>query len=193
MKNYSIWVWMTLASTFFSFDLPEGWIKAGSSPKSYEMGIERGTGRDGQNTATIKSTAKKIHGFGTLMQQCNPDKYLGKRVRMTAYMKTSNVTGWAGIWFRVDGTGNKTLSFDNLHDGKKDRSVKGSTEWNKYEIVLDVPLHATNLAFGALLVGTGQIWFSSIAFEVVDTLVEVTDKSKNYMPLSEPTNLNFEK
>lgn len=193
MKNYSIWVWMTLASTFFSFDLPEGWIKAGSSPKSYEMGIERGTGRDGQNTATIKSTAKKIHGFGTLMQQCNPDKYLGKRVRMKAYMKTSNVTDWAGIWFRVDGAGNKTLSFDNLHDGKKDRSVKGSTEWSKYEIVLDVPLHATNLAFGALLVGTGQIWFSSIAFEVVDTLVEVTDKSKNYMPLSEPTNLNFEK
>jgi len=178
---------------FFSFDMPEGWIKAGSAPKNYDMGIERGTGRDGQNVATIKSTAKKIHGFGTLMQQCNPDKYLGKRVRMTAYMKTSNVTDWAGIWFRVDGAQNKTLAFDNLHDGKKDRSVKGNTNWIKYEIVLDVPLNAVNLAYGALLVGTGQIWFASVAFEPVNTTVDVTGKEKNYMPLSEPANLNFEK
>ena len=36
-----------LAMTLFSFDLPAGWFKAGSEPKSYEMGIESGAGQDG--------------------------------------------------------------------------------------------------------------------------------------------------
>lgn len=40
-----------------------------------------------------------------------------------------------GLWFRVDGTTGKSLSFDNMQD----RAVKGTTEWARYEIVLDVP------------------------------------------------------
>lgn len=62
----------------FSFDVPKGWIKAGSEPKKYEMSLEKGAGQDGKNAATIKSIDKKISGFGTLMQNCLPDKYLGK-------------------------------------------------------------------------------------------------------------------
>lgn len=129
------------------------------------MGIDKGAGQDGKNTATIKSTAKKIKGFGTLMQNCLPDNYLGKRVRMTGMVKTKDVSDWAGLWFRVDEkSSNNSLSFDNMKDGKKDRSIKGTTDWTKYEIVLDVPLNSSNLAYGALLVGTGQIWFDDIKF-----------------------------
>src|SRR5438045_796302 len=103
------------------------------------------------------------------MQTCLADKYLGKRVRMSGYMKSKDVTEWAAFWFRVDqANSDKELSFDNMHDGKKDRSIKGTTEWTKYDIVLDVPLKASNLAYGALLGGTGQIWFENITFEVVD-------------------------
>src|SRR6478609_3552287 len=90
------------AMTLFSFDLPAGWFKAGSEPKSYEMGIETGAGQDGKNAATIKSKSNKIKGFGTLMQDCLPDNYLGKRVRMTGLVKSANVEEWAGLWFRVD-------------------------------------------------------------------------------------------
>src|SRR5688572_22511177 len=71
-----------------SFDLPTGWFNAGSKPKSYEMSIDKGAGQDGKNAATIKSIDKMIDGFGTLMQQCKPDKYLGKRVRMTGLVKS---------------------------------------------------------------------------------------------------------
>jgi hypothetical protein len=123
------------------------------------------------------------------MQNSLPDKYLGKRVRMTGVLKSKDVSDWAGFWFRVDRAGSKnTLAFDNMHDGNEDRSIKGTTEWKKYEIVLDVPNQATNLAYGALLSGTGQIWFTNINFEIVDNTVKTTD-IKN----STPTNLNFEK
>lgn len=186
---------IAITATLFSFDLPIGWLRAGSHPKSYDMGIDKGAGQNGKAAATIKSTAKKINGFGTLMQICLPDNYLGKRVRMSGLLKTQDVTDWAGLWFRVDEKGtNKSSGFDNMKDGKKDRSVTGTTDWMRYEIVLDVPLNTSNLAYGALLRGTGQIWFDEIKFEVVDNTVPTTGKDKEeMMPNKEPVNLDFEK
>jgi len=175
-----------------SFDKPSGWFNAGSKPQSYEMGIDKGVGQSGKNAATIKSKDSKIDGFGTLMQQCSPDKYLGKRVRMTGYVKSENVTTWAGLWLRVDQSGSQQpLSFDNMGN----RPIKGTTGWKKYEIVLDVPSNSTLIAFGALLDGTGQIWFDNISFEIVDNSVQTTDikNVKDYATQSSPTNLDFEK
>lgn len=186
---------IAMAAMLFSFDLPTSWFKAGSAPKSYDMGIDKGAGKDGKNAATIKCIDQNTNGFGTLMQNCLPDKYLGKRVRMSGMVKTKEVADWSGLWLRVDQKGNEgSLSFDNMHDGKKDRSIKGTTGWTKYEIVLDVPPKASNIAYGALLVGTGQIWFDNLNFEVVDNSVPVTGEPKD-KPLSnaEPVNLDFEK
>lgn len=185
---------IAMLTLLFSFDIPAGWFVAGSEPKSYEMGIDIGAGHDGKNAATILSTAKNIKGFGTLMQNCLPDNYLGKRVRLSAMVKTKDVANWAGIWFRVDDKeSGESLGFDNLKDGKKDRSIKGTTDWAKYEIVLDVPLRSANLAYGALLAGTGQIWFDNMQFEVVDKNVPVTGKNKEeVMPNKVPVNLDFD-
>lgn len=184
------------AVAFFSFDLPEGWFKAGDRPGSYDMGIDKGAGQDGKNAATIKSIDAKINGFGTLMQNCLPAKYIGKRVRMSGFLKTKDVSDWSGFWLRIDQANTtEILSFDNMHDGAKDRSVKGTTGWTKYDIVLDVPAAASNLAYGALLSGTGQIWFDNIKFEIVDNTVPLTGKEWNSPKASqtEPVNLDFEK
>ena len=177
------------------YNLPEGWFRAGSLPESYEMGVEAGAGQNSENAATIKSIDKKINGFGTLMQNCRPDQFLGKRVRMSGYVKSLNVDpdsqrDWAGLWIRVDKKGtDEPLSFDNMSD----RPIKGTTEWQKYELVVDVPLHAINIAYGALLAGTGQIWFDNLNFEIVDHTVPTTSKGNEHNPpLPEPSNLNFE-
>jgi len=172
--------------TLFSFDFEkaEGWFSAGSKANSYDMGIDKGAGPDGKNAASIKSKDRKIDGFGTLMQSFKPDKYIGKKIRMTGTMKSKDVKSWAGFWLRVDQNGSKnSLSFDNMND----RPIKGNTDWTKYEIVLEVPDKASNIAFGALLSGTGQIWFDDLNFEVVDNSVPST-KTKDG-----PTNLNFDK
>jgi hypothetical protein len=117
--------------------------------------------------------------------------YLNKRVRMTGYVKSENVTTWAGLWLRVDEPGSQQpLSFDNMSD----RPIKGTTDWTKYEIVLDVPSNASLIAYGALLGGTGQIWFDRITIEVVSDSVPVTGSAnrKKSATLNEPTNLDFE-
>ncbi len=191
-----LFIGATLVLFSFGLPMPEGWFAAGNAPKSYDMGAETGAGEYGKKAATIKSIDKEINGFGTLMQQCLPGKYLGKRVRMTGYMKTKDVKEWAGFWFRVDQKGSQEpLSFDNMKNGKKDRSITGTTDWTKYEIVLDVPAEASNIAYGALLSGTGQVWFDNLSFEIVDNSVPVTGMGKDMgmSNLTEPTNLDFQK
>ena len=185
---------LLFAVTFalFSFDAPNGWLKAGSKPKSYEMGLDQIEGRQGKNAATIKSIDKNVDGFGTLMQQSRPDKFLGKRIKMTGYLKTENVSDWSGLWLRVDQAGSQqSLSFDNMQD----RSIKGNKDWTKYEIILDVPTNASMLAFGALLSGSGQIWFDNITFEIVDNAVKPTGSINGGQSniQIEPSNLDFEK
>ena len=179
------------AVTLFSFDVPAGWFKSGDKANSYDMGISKGAGRDGKNAVTILSTDKTIEGFGTLMQNCLPGKYLEKRIRMTGYMKSQDVAQWASFWLRVDQLNSQELlAFDNMED----RPIKGTTDWKKYEIVLDVPQKASNIAYGGLLVGTGQIWFDNLTFEIVDNSVPVTRKVNDpSLPHKEPTNLDFEK
>lgn len=181
----------TVALLSFDIDLPKDWFKAGDKPASYEMGIAKSAGQDGKNCATIRSIDKKIDGFGTLMQNCLPEKYVGKRIRMTGIVKSKDVEGWAGLWLRVDqANSQKALSFDNMQD----RAIKGTTDWKKYEIVLDVPAQASNIAFGALLAGTGQVWFANLKFEMVETSVPRTvNDNTGYSILKEPSNLDFEK
>lgn len=175
---------LAIAGAVLSFDLPANWFKAGSKPDKYDMGVASGAGRSGGNAATIQSTELKIKGFGTLMQTCKAGKYAGKRVRLRGWMKTANVKSWAAFWFRVDQEGSKhSLAFDNMYD----RNISGTTDWKQYEIVLDVPQEASKLAYGALLSGTGQIWFENIEFDIVDKTTAQTGKSQ----LEEPANLNF--
>lgn len=165
-----------------SFDLPKGWHAAGSKPKSYEMGMDKGAGREGNNCATIQSKDKKIKGFGTLMQTSSPVKYSGKRVKMTGWIKTENVNEWVGMWFRVDKE-NRSIAFDNMGT----RPIKGTSEWKQYEIILDVAEEADMLAYGVLIGGTGKVWFDDIQFDIVDATTTTTDKMK-----LEPSNLKFE-
>ena len=180
-----------------SHGLPEGWFVAGNQPKCYKIGTDSSITKSGDYSAIIKSLDSNIEGFGTLMQKCSPSKFSGKRIRMSGYIKSENVTKLAGLWVRVD-VGKTVVSFDNMHD----RSVTGTTDWKKYEIILDVPTNATMISYGALLAGTGQIWFDNLTFEIVDKTIETTGISKecNIQDekepeglITEPTNLDFEK
>lgn len=167
--------WEPLLNQMKTNKLPDSWFRAGSKPAGYRMYIDNTPGPVGNDVFVIKSNLIEIDGFGTIMQNSLAGKYVGKRIRMAGVMKSQDVADWAGFWLRVDGPDpTRPLSFDNMHD----RSVKGSTTWKTYEIVLDVPPSATNIAFGALLSGTGEIWFGSPTFEIVDGRVPTTNKEQ---------------
>lgn len=179
---------LTLMAFTLNDSLPDGWIKAGSDPAHYEMGVDGGTVMEGSVAAYIESLEGDAKGFGTLMQSCSAAEFKGSKVKFTGYLKTENVSAWAGLWLRVDGReGGKPLSFDNMQD----RALKGTADWTYCEIILEVPENSHTLNFGALLVGNGKIWFDALKFEKVPDDAPSTAKPDTPL-LKKPTNINFE-
>jgi hypothetical protein len=63
---------------------------------------------------------------------------------------------------RIDGEQGHRLSLDNMLN----RPIKGTTDWRKYEIVLNVPLDSIALTFGVVLAGKGEVWADDLRIEV---------------------------
>jgi len=151
------------------------WFKAGSKPALYEIGKDNETLYDSLPCFYLKSISNVNEGFGTIMANIKPDEYLGKRIRLSGYIKSENIEMQAGMWMRIDGESkNKALGFDNM----KNRPIKGTTDWTKYEIVLDVPDSSIGIAYGVLVERNGQILFPGLNIEVVSTDVPTTDMLK---------------
>lgn len=150
-------------------NIPSGWIQAGSNITDYNLGVDSDNGLSGGKSAFIESKTDSPEGFSTMMQNASVAEYRGKRIRMSVYIRSNNVTDWSGAWLRIDGD-KKLLAFDNMHN----RSIKGTTDWAPYNIVLDVPENAKQMAFGVLLSGKGKVWFDDFNFEIVTINVPVT-------------------
>lgn len=167
---------------------PEGWFQAGSEPGSYRIERDAAVRHGGSASALLAST-ETSPGFGTMMQMFKAADYTGQRMRLSGWVKSKSVTRWAGLWMRVDGSGSrgKTLAFDNMQS----RPIKGTTDWTKYEVVLDVADDADAIAFGILLDGEGSVWLSDVRFEPVPLSVPTTGSSNTSK--RGPENLDFER
>jgi hypothetical protein len=137
---YSISIFSAYAQKKAS-ELPAGWTLTGSS-KEYIAGTITDSILN-KKVAYLKSTNDKYlnSDFGTIMQWFNATKYLGKRIRFSAMVKTSGVEHWAGLWLRVDNEDGRSTNFDNMEN----RSIIGTNNWKRYEIVLDVPINSRYL------------------------------------------------
>ncbi len=191
LKFYSIAGAALLALTsvfaFTPMDDIKGWFLAGSNPESYEIGTVKDAERN--STVAFLKSKKAVDGFGTIMQSFNPTTYLGKRVRLSGYIKSKDVKSWAGMWFRIDGPDKENaLAFDNMQK----RPITGTTGWKKYEIVLDAPDNSVGFAFGVLQAGPGEVWLDDLKFEVVDKSVPLTNILEKGSAPSGPQNLDFE-
>lgn len=149
--------------------LPAGWIVAGLSPQLYQAGIDHSQTVSGKGAKYIGSIASEGKSWGTLMQMFSAEKYLGKRVRLQARVKTKDISGWSGLWMRVDSKDGKPIAFYN----SQDKPIKGSTDWTQRSVVLDVPQDANNIAFGVIANGSGGVWIDEVTLEPVDKTVAV--------------------
>lgn len=61
---------------------------------------------------------------------------------MSAFVRTREAEH-AALWMRVDGPAKISLSFDNMGD----RPITGTTDWQRYKLVLDVDEESTEIAW----------------------------------------------
>ena len=175
---------------------PEGWHLAGCDASSYAMDRYSTETYDGKPSGSLGSvpesrmprSSEPCKGYGTMCQCIDPGNYAGKRVRFSGYVKAREVKDWAGLWMRVDGPDATcpTLAFDNMYK----RAIKGSRDWARYDVVLDVAPQAKGICFGILLHGQGKVWLSGVSLEAVTTAVPTTgDRGPRE---SKPVNLDFD-
>lgn len=168
----------------------KGWLFTGTAPEKYEITLDRKVFNLGTKSASIASKLEEYQEgeFATLMQQFDAKKFIGKRVRFSAFVKAEEVKGWAGLWMRMDSVGGAALSFDNMQD----RPICGTEGWNYYDVVLEVPDAAVVINIGILLSGKGKVWMDHAEFQEVERSIPTTDGSLAHALSKEPQNLDFE-
>lgn len=144
-----------------------GWFLAGDTPQEYRVGTDTTTPHGGTASGYLRATGDPGGGFGTLMQSAKADPYRGTRVRMSGWAKADGVAEWAGLWMRVDGPDTRKTQRSLGVDNMEHRPIKGTSDWTRYEIVLDVPPESVAIAFGILLQGVGAVRLDDVQFATV--------------------------
>ncbi len=152
--------------------IPEGWGIGGG--EGYELALDTEVAKTGRRSGRLRytgNTKASSRGFGSVRQCIDAGKYRSQRVRYRGYLRTEKVvTGRAALWMRIEGTDDGVIAFDNM----RDRRVHGTTEWKRYEVVLDVPAKAATMCFGMLLKGDGSAWVDDLKLKIVDKDVPIT-------------------
>jgi hypothetical protein len=180
--------------------MPVGWIRTpANSSSGYLISVDKTNKHGHSGSATIKFGCGDENGFGSIGQFIAADNYLGKRVRLTGWLRTESADS-AVLWMRIDGN-RRTLGFDNMIN----RSVTGTSDWKQFEVVLDVPAEAINVVIGSFIQGKGQMWVDDLKLEVVGASVASTNqlspeqtrldnpnRTGKKSDINQPVNLGFE-
>jgi hypothetical protein len=170
---------------------PDGPVTDGR-PQGYDFGTEAQTGASGKQAAYIKArSSAPANSFAGLNQCVDAENYLGKRLRLTADLRSVAASS-EQLFMRVDGprpeNGGPTKVLGFYNNAQND-AIGGTTEWKRYEVVLDVPAESREVCFGFLLAGgKGEAWADGFTLQPVGREVPVSV----YKPPKRPVNLNFE-
>ena len=141
---------------------PIGWDHFGNS--AYLIAIDSTQVKSGKYSISIQSSGEKSDFKAWAFTI--PNSYPGKKITLSGFVKTENITdGYAGLWMRID----PSIAFDNMNS----RGIKGTTEWQKYEITLNLKPETTKqIVIGGLLVGKGKMWLDDFQITIDGNNIE---------------------
>ncbi len=113
-----------------------------------------------------------------------PRTFSGETLELRGWLRTEEVTGFAGLWLREDGR-NGVVQFDNMQS----RNLAGTNEWTEYRVSLPLDERARTIVLGALLVGEGTVWVDDLEL-FVDGLP--ASEAPPFTPVPSPIELDTE-
>ena len=131
------------------------------TPKSDPAAVLVGGGQGGAKLANM--------GASYFVTPAAP--WHGQRVRVSGYIKTENLVGWAGLSVIVTTLDGHDYAADNMAG----RPIRGTTDWKRYESVVDVSPRASTIMLGVCLCNTGKVWADGFTIQNVGKDVPVTD------------------
>jgi erythromycin esterase len=146
-----------------------------SDKQDFRSGEEATDTHSGKECVYLKSVVPRPTTFGFLSKSIQPEPYIGKRLRMSGWIRAALPEGAsAQLWLRVDGDWKeKPGCFDNMHENR----IRGSVDWSQYDVLVDVPATSKQIVFGILLNGTGQVWLDDVSLESVEGEVTLAGRT----------------
>jgi hypothetical protein len=145
-----------------------GWLTS-DVETGFHVGIDENTARSGNKSAIVRAKKPNPELHNTIFQAIRADGYRGKRIRVSGYLKTESAdVGW--LWVRVD-SADGTLCMDNMQN----RPARGTTDWTRYDLIIDIPDDALGFSYGLGLTGNGAAWADDFSVEIVDRSVATTN------------------
>jgi hypothetical protein len=156
--------------------VPPGWFVP-SLPKDadYIAELRRGEGcRSRSGCALVMVPQNVPRPVGNVMQSFSAAAYLGKYVRLRAWLRLErffinsfNVRlpdpeDRAQMWFAIE-TANRSKGYS---DNMDDRPVR-SSDWTRCEIFAAVGSDARFINFGVMSIGGGRVWVDDVSFDVI--------------------------
>ncbi len=134
------------------------------SAPHYSVTLDESTQHNSHPTRLISSaTADNLFHTSWDCNDRHPEKYLGKKVRLSAWIKTEGVTVGATLTIRSLGP-----AYKDLNRPATLRYIKGTTDWKHYEVIGTVHPDTQDLNPGIRLYGKGKVWFDDLKYEVVE-------------------------
>jgi hypothetical protein len=155
---------------------PQGWRQNGSVAMPEAVGRDMQIRRGGQAGGFIHLKDTNLTRDVGLAQEFRADNYRGKRLRVSAYIKTEGVgdDAKAGVSLGVQVHAiPKRLAFAFM---SSDHTIHGTTDWKRYEQVIEVPTGAAYISISVLLFGPGQVWVDDFQVETVGSDVATTSR-----------------
>jgi hypothetical protein len=137
-------------------------------------GVDMEIKRGGSRSACFLAIDVTSDDQARWTQRFRADRWRGKRVRFSAWLKSHMLGEWAGVWMRIDTDTKQSWAFDD----SEDRPLTGTTDWTLCEVVLDVPENAAVIYLGAHMFGRGQLWIDDCSFEEVGDDVPASDRDR---------------
>jgi hypothetical protein len=166
--------------------VPEAWEFESSAEDEFQAGTDKTTPDDG-TTAYIRSKRDTARGSAMLYQIIDAEQYAGRRVQLTARLRTKSVEGRVNLLLAAFETGNVPRGpavYYALQD-----PPRATNEWARYEVVADIPPDALYLQIGfSLGGGGGAVWADDFVLEIVHASTPLNYK----LPSKTPKDLNFE-
>ena len=141
---------------------PTKWFVAGSDPADYSVGGDAPGATYPAGLLWLSSVSST--GYGVTAGTIPVARYLGKRIELSGQLRVFDVDRGASAWLRVDEAGGKTAGLDTMQD----RMLQGTSTWKSFDITLDVPQDARNIAFGLLMQGRGWLWATNLKVESLE-------------------------
>lgn len=87
----------------------------------------------------------------------------GKLVRLQGWIRTQGIEdGWAGLYVMAHGEEDLPLVYQAMADD----GPRGTTDWRRYSLEVEVPGQAREVSYGLVHAGTGAAWFDDVRVEI---------------------------